>query len=462
MTSTTCRVCLSRRAEPFAHVGGRDYWRCPRCAATFLDDSQLPDRQTEHERYLLHENDPQDERYRSFLNRLASPLLQRLPPVRRGLDYGCGPGPALGRMLTEAGHAVRFYDPFFRPDDSALRQTYDFITCSEVVEHFHRPAREFAWLNTRLKTGGCLGIMTCFQTDDERFADWHYRRDPTHVVFYRPQTFRHLAALFGWRCEIPANNVVLIHKTGALVDTTTQTSGERVMAMLFEELDYQSTTFGDLVLRRRTSPAVPDEIIYEVTIDGEMLMSSTVNASERALARLALEGRDDRPMDVLVGGLGLGCTAAAALEYPNVRKMVVVELLAPVIAWHRQRMVPLADTLIDDPRCVLVAGDFFEHVAQKPSGQTYDAVLLDIDHAPECLLDEANGEFYSTVGLRRLARCLRPGGVFALWSAWKPQDEFLDRLGAVFPNVRNHEVSFFNPHVNEQDSNWIIVAKRAE
>ncbi len=234
------------------------------------------------------------------------------------------------------------------------------------------------------------------------------------------------------------------------------------MTMLFEELDYQKTALGELVLRRRTSPALPDEVIYEVTIDGEMLMSSTVNASERALARLALEDRTDRPLDVLVGGLGLGCTAAAALEYPNVRKLVVVELLAPVIAWHRRRLVPLAEVLIKDPRCVLVAGDFFEHVGQAASELLYDVILLDIDHAPDCLLHPRHGGFYRTEGLRNMARCLRGGGVFALWSAWKPQAEFFGLLGTVFPSVQSHEVSFFNPHVNENDSNWIIVAEGAD
>lgn len=215
VTPTMCRVCLSAPAEPFAHVDGRDYWRCSQCVATFMDDSQLPDADAERAQYLLHKNGPQDERYRAFLNRLAAPLLQRLPPRQHGLDYGCGPGPALGRMLTEAGHVVRFYDPFFQQDAAALRQTYDFITCSEVAEHFHRPAREFTWLNTRLRPGGWLGIMTCFQTDDERFADWHYRRDPSHVVFYRLETFQHLAERFGWRCEIPAKDVVLMQKPRA-------------------------------------------------------------------------------------------------------------------------------------------------------------------------------------------------------------------------------------------------------
>ena len=231
------------------------------------------------------------------------------------------------------------------------------------------------------------------------------------------------------------------------------------MLPLFEELDSQKTPLGELVLRRRRSPAVPDELVYEVTLDSEMLMSSTVNASEQALARLALEGRGDRPCDVLVGGLGLGYTAAAALEYPNVRRLVVVELLAPVIAWHRERLVPMAGKLIDDPRCSLVAGDFFEHVGRGSSAQRHNAILLDIDHSPDSWLDARHGDFYSAAGLRGLADCLQPDGVFALWSAREPAAEFLDVLGTVFPSVQGHEVPFFNPHVNEMDSNWVIIAE---
>ncbi len=231
------------------------------------------------------------------------------------------------------------------------------------------------------------------------------------------------------------------------------------MATLFEELDYQKTPIGDIVLRRRTAPARPDEVIYEVTIDSEMLMSSTVNASERALAHLALEGREDRPLNVLVGGLGLGYTAAAVLEHANVRSLVVVELLAPVVAWHRRRLVPLAGALVDDPRCLLLTGDFFEHIGQAAAQPLYDAILLDIDHAPDCLLHERHAGFYGTDGLQRMARCLRPGGVFALWSAWKPAAEFIDLLQVVFSSVKEHEVSFFNPHLNKSDANWIIVAE---
>jgi spermidine synthase len=232
------------------------------------------------------------------------------------------------------------------------------------------------------------------------------------------------------------------------------------MTTLFEELDFRKTPLGELVLRRRTSPAVPDGLVYEVKIDNDLLMSSSVNVSERALAHLAMAGRSDRPCHVLIGGLGLGYTAAAALEYACVRRVVVVEFLAPVIAWHRNRLVPMAAQIVEDPRCSLVEGDFFEYVGQTSSAESerYDVILVDIDHSPECWLHTRHGDFYSPSGLQGLAERLQPGGVFGLWSASKPAAEFLELVAGVFPDTRSHEVSFLNPHLNERDSNWVIIA----
>jgi SAM-dependent methyltransferase len=208
-----CPVCRAP-SLPLLRVDGRDYWRCPHCEARFLDPRQLPSAEVERAHYLLHENDPADLRYRRFLARLADPLLARLMPASSGLDYGCGPGPALAAMLEEEGHTVALYDPFFHPDEAALRRSYDFVTCSEVLEHFHRPALELDHLDSLLRPGGWLAVMTCFQTDDARFAAWHYRRDPTHVVFWRAATFEAVAALRGWQCLIPCKDVALLRKPG--------------------------------------------------------------------------------------------------------------------------------------------------------------------------------------------------------------------------------------------------------
>lgn len=207
-----CPVCMAQPCAPFMTIDARDYWRCRQCEATFVDPSQLPQRSVEHAEYLLHRNEPHDPDYRRFLARLASPLLARLAAGSSGLDYGCGPGPALAAMLTEAGHRMAVYDPLFFDDPTALDDRYDFITCTEVVEHFHRPREEFARLGSLLKPGGCLALMTNFQTDDDAFADWHYRRDPTHVVFYRETTLRTIAASHNWRCDIPCKNVALLAK----------------------------------------------------------------------------------------------------------------------------------------------------------------------------------------------------------------------------------------------------------
>ncbi|MDZ7590695.1 MAG: class I SAM-dependent methyltransferase [Rubrivivax sp.] len=193
-------------------VDTRRYWRCPGCEATFLDCSQWPQRSVEQAEYRLHRNEVDDGQYRSFLARLAVPLLERLPAGSSGLDYGCGPGPALAAMLIEAGHRMAVYDPLFFDEPKLLSEQYDFITCTEVVEHFHHPWDEFARFDCMLKPGGWLAVMTTFQTDDAAFAAWHYRRDPTHVVFYRETTFRTIAAHHHWRCEIPCANVALMHK----------------------------------------------------------------------------------------------------------------------------------------------------------------------------------------------------------------------------------------------------------
>ncbi|THF62766.1 class I SAM-dependent methyltransferase [Pseudothauera rhizosphaerae] len=191
---------------------GRDYLRCDGCQLTFLDPSQRLDPAAERAFYDTHCNEPDDPGYRRFLARLADPLMARLAPASEGLDYGCGPGPALAAMLEEGGHRVACYDPYYRPDTGVLTRSYDFVTCTEVAEHFRDPAGEFARLAALLRPGGWLALMTCFQTDDTRFAHWHYRRDPTHVVFYREETFAWLAAQLGWTLEVPAKDVALLRR----------------------------------------------------------------------------------------------------------------------------------------------------------------------------------------------------------------------------------------------------------
>ena len=215
MSETVVRCPLCRgEIEHFLHIDTKDYFRCPTCALRFVDPAAWPNPDAEYAHYLHHENHVDDPGYRRFLSRLAEPLLERVAPGSRGLDYGCGPGPALAAMLREAGHDVAVYDPFFAPDDEPLTRTYDFVTCTEVAEHFHDPAAEFERLVSLLKPGGVLGVMTCFQTEDARFANWHYRKDPTHVVFYQMQTIRWIAEKFGFSVRLPVKDVAILFRSG--------------------------------------------------------------------------------------------------------------------------------------------------------------------------------------------------------------------------------------------------------
>jgi SAM-dependent methyltransferase len=209
-----CPVC-GAGSWALVRIADRAYFRCPNCAARFLDPAARPTLAQERAIYDLHDNRIDDPAYRGFLSRLADPLLARLAKGSFGLDYGCGPGPALADILARAGHRVALYDPAYFPDTEVLRVRYDFVTCTETAEHFHHPAAEFSRLDTLLRPGGWLGVMTCFQTDDARFANWHYRRDPTHVVFYRARTMHHIAAQHGWQCHIPRKDVVLFQKPPA-------------------------------------------------------------------------------------------------------------------------------------------------------------------------------------------------------------------------------------------------------
>ena len=164
------------------------------------------------DRYLQHNNDPSDPRYRGFLSRLFDELKPLLPDGAKGLDFGAGPGPALAQMMAEAGFEAQVYDPIFFPDADALNETYDFITCTETAEHFQDPGRQFRVLEGLLRAPGWLGVMTSMLDDPSRFPGWYYHRDPTHLCFYSEHTMRWIAERHGWQALFPRKNVVLFRK----------------------------------------------------------------------------------------------------------------------------------------------------------------------------------------------------------------------------------------------------------
>ena len=241
---------------------------------------------------------------------------------------------------------------------------------------------------------------------------------------------------------------------------------------MFEELDFQSTPLGDISLRRRTEPRFDNILLYEVKLGDEFLMSSLFTESEIQLAKLGLaalkENNHYQDLDIVVGGLGLGYTAVAALEDPSVNSLSVIEVMQPVIDWHQRDLVPLGKELTSDPRCTLIHADFFA-VASSADGsfdkaepnQKVHAVLLDIDHSPSHWLNDGNRSFYSVSALENLAIKILPGGIFGVWSNDPPATEFTQLLDQVFELSTAHVVSFPNPYTDGESACTVYIARNS-
>ncbi|MEN8246627.1 MAG: spermidine synthase [Thermodesulfobacteriota bacterium] len=237
------------------------------------------------------------------------------------------------------------------------------------------------------------------------------------------------------------------------------------MKKSFEELDSQETRMGELSLRRRRIRSLNNIEVYEIKLGNEYLMSSLLHEAEVALADIGLGALGGEGWDVVVGGLGLGYTAAAALKFEKLERLLVVEALDPVIAWHKRGLIPQGRQLTADSRCILRHDDFFALARQtgfdpvRPQSQ-FDAILLDIDHTPDFWLHPSHADFYSAAGLSRLKSSLKPRGVFALWSNDPPESAFIDILSSVFTDVRGHSVQFDNPLQQATSTNGVYVARR--
>jgi len=210
--NSDCPLCISSEIFFFCGDKLRDYLCCRCCGMVFVPKQFHLTPEAEKAQYDLHENTPDDQGYRRFLGRLIDPLIQRLVPASQGLDFGCGPGPCLSVMLEEQGHSMSLYDLYYADNRALLAKEYDFITATEVVEHLFEPAKELQQLWGLLKPGGYLGLMTKLVTDAEKFANWHYKTDPTHISFFSVQSFEYLGEQWGSKPVFIDADVIIFQK----------------------------------------------------------------------------------------------------------------------------------------------------------------------------------------------------------------------------------------------------------
>lgn len=192
-----CPLC-NTLSETFYTEKEKVYYQCPACKGIFHGRPNLPGIEEERERYREHNNDINDKRYQGFVSPVVNAVLGDFSTSHRGLDFGAGTGPVISKMLQDNNFRIAQYDPLFHDNPGLLKRKYDYIVCCEVIEHFHRPAKDFAMLRSLLKPGGKLYCMTDLYREDLDFRTWYYKDDPTHVFFYHEKTLDFIKSRFGF------------------------------------------------------------------------------------------------------------------------------------------------------------------------------------------------------------------------------------------------------------------------
>lgn len=209
MQQNTCPLC-NALSELFYKDCKKSYYICKNCKAIFIPTEALPLLNAEKHRYEEHQNIVSDLGYQKFVSPIVNAVSKDFVKESVGLDFGSGKGSAVSFLLTEKGYTIYQYDPFFKDDRELLTKKYDYIVACEVIEHFHKPEKEFALLKTLLKENGCLYCMTSIYNSTIDFASWYYKDDFTHVFFYQKETIEYIKERFSFRTqEIHKNLIVL-------------------------------------------------------------------------------------------------------------------------------------------------------------------------------------------------------------------------------------------------------------
>lgn len=194
-----CRLCLADVRTPYFSGGKREFFQCQTCGLVQVNPTQIVSAEVEEARYRTHNNSLEDARYLTYLAPLVELVSKYTATEAVGLDFGCGAVTGLEFLLGQQGRKMDSYDLFFRPQQDMLKNRYDYLVCSETVEHFRTPRSEFELFAKLIKPGGKLFLQTSFFPGVDAFSNWHYQRDFTHISFYSEQTFQWVATEHRWQ-----------------------------------------------------------------------------------------------------------------------------------------------------------------------------------------------------------------------------------------------------------------------
>lgn len=193
-----CTIC-SQESKLFEDTKSHiEYLECQSCRAISKSHENFVDFDEQKRRYDLHDNNEDDIGYQRYFQRFIDFTLPHIRGAKRALDFGCGATSLLSQMLESHGIECDIYDPIYHPNSSYIDGRYDLIVSVEVFEHLHDPKEVFGRLINLLNPDGYIAIQTAFcPSNRDEFLDWYYHLDPTHIIFFRVETFEYLAREFG-------------------------------------------------------------------------------------------------------------------------------------------------------------------------------------------------------------------------------------------------------------------------
>lgn len=209
MENVACPLCGSS-SRHFYTQGQREFLQCSLCLSVFTHPKDYLSPEAEQAHYLCHNNDPEDVRYQNFVSPVTNAALADFRPHHKGLDFGSGTGSPILKVLKDNNYDIVEFDIFFHNYPELLKQTYDYIACSETAEHFKEPYKEFKQLRDLLKPGGKLYIMTDRFDPVRDFGTWFYKTDPTHVFLYHEKAFEFIKEEFGFKELIIDKRLVVL------------------------------------------------------------------------------------------------------------------------------------------------------------------------------------------------------------------------------------------------------------
>ncbi|NHN24314.1 class I SAM-dependent methyltransferase [Flavobacterium jejuense] len=211
MKQEFCLLC-NESATVFCEKPNHLFYKCDNCQGIFRPKHTFFDTSSEKKHYEQHNNNVNDLGYQKFVEPLVNAILKDFSPNDKGLDFGSGTGPVISKMLHEKGYQVENYDIFFENVPEKLTQKYNYISCCEVMEHFHEPLKEFKLLHSMLLPNGKLYCKTELFQNQIPFENWYYKNDLTHVFIYQETTLHWIHKLLNFKKVEVRDKIILFEK----------------------------------------------------------------------------------------------------------------------------------------------------------------------------------------------------------------------------------------------------------